>query len=369
MGKPAKKTNRAVNTPGTSNTIKKDRQANFELLRILAMAMVITLHFLSKGGLLTDFSEKFALRDHVVWLTEAFCSVAVNVYVLISGYFLVDARFRSKKVLKLWAQVLFYSAGVPAACLFAGILQGGEITLDRAVTWILPILREHYWFATIYLLLYVLSPLLGKAVRSMEKKELCTVLWILLAFSCFGKTILPVNLALDTGGYDLLWFLCLYLTAAWLRLYGIPKWLKGWRGAACYAIGGTAVYGLSMAYRAVYFRTGRLADFYTGPYQYNHLLCLFAAVSLFGAFSAVRIAGEKAARIICTVASCTFGIYLLHENEVIRNLWPAWFGAGEETAGIALLGGWFAAVCVWYAAGIVIELVRQMLFRSMKIDS
>lgn len=347
--------------------MQKSRQANYELLRILAMAMVITLHFFSKGGLLKSFAKNFATGDYIIWLAEAFCTVAVNVYVLISGYFLVEAAFSCRKVVRLWAQVLFYSAGVPAVCMAVGILQGNEISADRAVTWILPIMREHYWFATIYLLLYVLSPLLGRAVKGMDKKQLQTVLCILLVIGSVSKTILPVNIAIDTGGYDLLWFICLYLTAAWLRLYGIPGWIKGWKGAVGYVAGVAAMYGLSMGYRLIYLRTGKLGEFYTSPYQYNHLLCLLAAVGLFGAFSTVRITGEKMGKIICTIASCTFGIYLLHENEAVRTIWPSWFGISQETGGFGILAGWLGAVCAWYVAGVFIDLIRQQLFRRMKI--
>ena len=35
----------------------KKRQLNYELLRILAMLMIVCLHYLSKGGLLGDSSR------------------------------------------------------------------------------------------------------------------------------------------------------------------------------------------------------------------------------------------------------------------------------------------------------------------------
>lgn len=344
-----------------------NRQANYELLRILAMMMVITLHYLSKGGLLKSFSEAFAAQDYFIWLAEAFCTAAVNVYVLISGYFLVEAGFRGGKVFRLWAQVFFYSVGVPAVCLAAGLVRVSDVTPDRGITWILPVLREHYWFATVYLLLYVMSPLLAIAVKGMEKRRLRTVIGILLAVCSISKTVLPVNLALDTGGYDLLWFICLYLIAAYLRLYGIPVRIAGWRGAFGYAAGAAAIYALSMGYRMFYLKTGLLGGFYTSPFQYNHLLCLLAAVCLFGAFSTVRIKKERIAQIICMTASCTFGIYLLHENEVIRSVWPGWFGFNGEPSGLGLAAGWLAAVLVWFAVGIAAEQIRQRLFGLLQI--
>ena len=66
------------------------RQANFELMRIAAMLMIISLHYLVKGGAAVSFP--FSAKENPVgvlaWLIEAFCIVAVNCYVLLSGFFL-----------------------------------------------------------------------------------------------------------------------------------------------------------------------------------------------------------------------------------------------------------------------------------------
>lgn len=81
-------------------TARKERQINYELLRIIAMLMIVSLHYLSKGGLLGDPSRaKMSATGYAAWLLEAFCLVAVNVYVLISGYFGVDtpAGMRRKR--------------------------------------------------------------------------------------------------------------------------------------------------------------------------------------------------------------------------------------------------------------------------------
>ena len=60
-----------------------------ELLRILAMMMIVGLHYMNFGGIL--WSDAICNR-RLAWLLEAFCIVAVNCYVLISGYFLVSSK-------------------------------------------------------------------------------------------------------------------------------------------------------------------------------------------------------------------------------------------------------------------------------------
>ena len=65
------------------------RMANLELLRCAAMMMVVVLHYLGKGGLLADLTkEHLSGAELTAWLLECFCAVAVNVYMILSGYFL-----------------------------------------------------------------------------------------------------------------------------------------------------------------------------------------------------------------------------------------------------------------------------------------
>ncbi|MBO5292720.1 MAG: acyltransferase [Lachnospiraceae bacterium] len=339
------------------------RQANYELLRIVAMAMVITLHYLGKGGFLTNPKESWEFQDGLAWLLEAFCVAAVDIYVLISGYFLVDAEFKGKKLWKLWAQIFFYSIGVPAILVLTGFLPMSELSLERLLTWCFPVLREHYWFATAYVVMYLFAPFLGKAVRSIPKKQFGQIWCLLLIVFSVSKSLLPVNWPLDTGGYDALWFLCLFLTAAYIKLYGVPFLQKGGRSLWVYLVCSVLSFVLMIFYRMVYVRTGRLGDFLGSPYQYNHILCLLSAVALFLFFGRVRIVSPKLERGIVRLASCTFGIYLLHEHEAVRYLWPKWLGAEKVQGAAGLVAGILVAVVGLYGIGSLIELCRQRIFK------
>ena len=92
---------------------KKERMANLEVLRCVAMMMVVVLHYLGKGGLLPDLTAPLSVQDMAAWLLEAFCIVAVNVYMMISGYFLCESSFKLRGCLRcgcscgciLWASV------------------------------------------------------------------------------------------------------------------------------------------------------------------------------------------------------------------------------------------------------------------------
>ena len=87
---------------------RSSRQAGVELLRVVALVMIITHHSLVHSGILKAVHSP-ELSYYALWGLNTFCFVAVNCFVLISGYFLVTASFRWKKLLLLWTQVLFYS--------------------------------------------------------------------------------------------------------------------------------------------------------------------------------------------------------------------------------------------------------------------
>jgi surface polysaccharide O-acyltransferase-like enzyme len=87
----------------------KKRIVSIELLRIIAMMMVVTLHYLDKGGVLPSLTGEMTLNGYVAWGVECLAIVAVNVYMLISGYLLVETGFKPGRLIELLCQVLFYT--------------------------------------------------------------------------------------------------------------------------------------------------------------------------------------------------------------------------------------------------------------------
>ena len=106
---------------------ERKRMANLELLRCVAMMMVVVLHYLGKGGLLADLAgESLNVPELAAWLLEAFCIVAVNVYMFLSGYFLSGSSFRLSRLIQLWMQVWLYSVALGLAGALSGVMRGTE---------------------------------------------------------------------------------------------------------------------------------------------------------------------------------------------------------------------------------------------------
>ena len=336
--------------------------ANMEVLRILAMMMVIMLHYLSKGKVLPAMTGTLTVNGYVAWVLETLSIVAVNVYMLISGYFLTESKFRCSRLIQLVCQVLFYSLLVPVILMAVGVLSVRDLNLYKLLQYVLPVEMEQYWFATAYVMLYLLTPILKCAVHHMKKTQLKVTIIILLLFWSVNKSILPVRLTIDELGYDALWFVCVYLCAAYIRLYGIRWFDKASKGFWGYGAGCAGILGITLVIRILYLMTGKFEDFLIATYHYNHILNLFAAICLFYAFYHWKMKDGWFSSLALKVAPYTFGVYLLHEQVEIRYLWPVWLGASAEGNPL-----WFAvrsifSVLIVFVCGVLADMVRNLIF-------
>lgn len=346
---------------------KTKRQVNYELLRITAMFMVVTLHYLNHMGMLFVPGSDGGANRILGTFIESFSIVAVNVYVLISGYFLVEAGFKVKRIVILICQILFYAILIPLIMMGTGIVlfsEGAGDGLYGILPYIFPIQTEHYWFATAYVIMYLFSPVINVAVRGMSKRQLQITLAGLLFFFCGIKSLLPVQLVTDRFGYDFGWFVCVYLVAAYIRLYGVTLFTTARRAWMIYGGCGILTFAIVTGLWYLNKTTGAFAYYMTVPFHYNYFLCLLGAVALFYAFGHIKIKEGKTAGLICRISPLTFGVYLFHEHIDIRNEWAVWI---EDFIGPILGTGsfiihWLISVVLVYGAGIFIDTIRLYIF-------
>ena len=124
---------------------KKERQSNLELLRIIAMFMVVIYHFAERmSGGVTFEPSQITFNSIAVRILASFGNTGNNLFVLVCGYFLVRSSFKLRHALRLWAEVFFYSALIGVIFLACGRgLTGRTLYLSFA-----PFLSLQYWFFT-----------------------------------------------------------------------------------------------------------------------------------------------------------------------------------------------------------------------------
>ncbi len=342
--------------------MRSKRQANFELLRIVAMLMIIVLHYLNKSNLTQVYEEERTAVNYAAHFIMAFCIVAVNCYVLLSGYFLVESAWKPGRVASLVAQILFYSLLIPLVLIGMGVVPAGELSVYDWLNYALPIETEHYWFATAYLLMYVLAPVLAAGVRAVEKRTLQIVIGMLLLYFSVWKSILPVSFATDKYGYEYGWFVCLFLIAAYLRLYGCP-FLEKKRNAALFYVGMSLGIFLLAAVSGIAAKTFPAFSYYMDmTTTYNHILCLLGSIGLFMAFKDMKPWEGKAAEVVRRLAPYTFGVYLLHEHVLVRYQWMQWLHVESVKGSFMFIPHMIGCILLVYAVGTAVDFVRAWLF-------
>ena len=352
----------STNTTPTPTIGENKRQLNFEILRIIAMCMIITMHYLTKGLNVPKLSEDLSLFNMLWWLIYAFSVGAVNIYVLISGYFLANSRWRIDKVFSLYLTVWLYSVLVPLTLDALGIVDLGRLSLGDWQQLLLPIEYEHYWFATAYVMMYILTPVLAIAVRSLNRELLRGVIAGLVVLFSVLKSINPYLIPWDKYGNDVLWFIVLFMIAGYIRRFGIQASITV--RVLTYILTSILIFVSELILGVIVNKTGKLEYMLDMLCANNHILVLLASVALFTAFIELKTdtINEKAGKIILLFSSSTFGIYLLHENLLVRSRWALWLGVDRLNNTALKLLYLIISIAALFAVGTLIDRVRAGLF-------
>lgn len=353
------------------------RHAGIELLRIVAMLMIVTMHFLTHSGNLLEPGVETSLTGVLGTILENLCLGAVNAYVFISGYYGKGSRINTAKIIRFLCQVWFYSLLIPLIFLCFGQRTGFQDGIYGMLPYLFPIGTEHYWFATSFLLLMLLMPFLNRAAEGLSQKDFRLALLFMLILLSGMKSVVPVAFATDRYGYDFAWFVFVYLLAVYARQYdtqGIFRWLKAKRANAALVFCFSVAVGMVIQFTMKDLGTllpglqDTFAYYFTVPYHYNTLTVLSAAVGLFYLFQSFVIKEGRTAGMIRRLGSLSFGIYLLHEHLDIRY---QWYGVlkqiinpqGKTGIGFFVIE-WLFCVVVVSAAGLCVDAVRSRLFTA-----
>ena len=343
----------------------KVRNSNIELLRIVSMLMIVILHFLMHGQILKW--SAFGSKEYAIyWMIEAFVFVSVNAFVLISGYFLCLSEFKVSRLMRIWFQVLFYSI---ICTIFCMAIEG--VSLKSLVKAIVPLTAKQYWFATTYVLMILFSPLINMAIREMNRKQHQLAVWLIAIILCAMPTVFVWERDLITKGMDYTWFLALYIIAAYIRKYGIPKWMTMkvciWTYVICSLITGGVRIPLGILSNHLGFGYTLSGLFF----RYNSMLVAGASIALFCFFLQLRIREGGLNRLILQVAPLTFAVYLIHDHPLIRDLlWDSlpmhqWFTMGIPSTLVAMC----VTVLIIFLFACLAEKGRIILFEKLGINN
>lgn len=191
---------------------KQGRLSSIELLRIIAMLLVLVIH----ANQWNDKIQLLNLRENpvssvtTIFLQTLSC-VCVNVFVLISGWFRI--KFSYKGLFRFIFQCLFFLCGIYTVMV---CLQLKDFNVQGIMGCFF--LLKWNWFIKVYLLLYIISPILNRFIENTNRKELERILLLFYLFQTVYGFLTDAAFFFEWG-LSLTSFVGLYLLAQYVRKY------------------------------------------------------------------------------------------------------------------------------------------------------
>lgn len=334
------------------------RNYGLDLLRTLAMLMVVGQHACMYSGIFADGGSLFTNYAFAVVL-KAFCSAGVNCFWLMSGYLLADRmEFRTRRFFGLWGWVVFYS--LVSTAIGAAFAPLSWRALLEAAT---PVLSFRYWFMDVYLALLLLAPAINGGLAALDRRRyawLLAMLFLLLSFlpACGVRMF-------DPGSFGLAWGVTMYAAGVFLRRHPsvLPETQKG---AVLLAVG---AFALLLAAVAANFVCGRIWNVDLFDYSsYNFPATVLHSVALFVLFLRIRVRSDRSlVRTAALASPYVIGVYLLHEAPFFRNSVWSWTLGGTASASVLYPLRMLAVVMAVFAGGVLVDAILHRavgIFRS-----
>ena len=314
---------------------KKLRQSNFELLRVLAICIIIFCHIACHcitdqitstgvaGGTACEYfgEQRFYPQLLLIYFILPFGAVGNTIFIMISGYFSVK-KGSSLNLAKITKRLLF------EVCYAAVLLVVGSTLLYRyfkavgsgAVNLLqIHILTSMAWFVGYYFLIMLTAKLfLNKYLCNLEKKKYQAFLMIALAVVLFGFTGRMVDsLATGLRTYGVGDFI--YALGGYVQKYDPFEKIRVWALAALLLAANALI--LITGYNAVKQRVESGGATFAQPfpgYENYSLVTVVLGVVVFELFKRLKMPNL---RVINFCGGSTLVIYLLHDNSLFYSLW------------------------------------------------
>lgn len=311
--------------------------------------MVVMGHFIRQSALLESSSDVNGALN--IFLGSG-GRIAVNIFLLIGSWFMVDSAFRPRKAISLYLETVFYC--IPITLLMVAIGTAGGAR--NIIQGILPFFGRPVWFASAYISLILLTPYLNMAFDLPRKKQSLLIVALFVLF-CLASTI-PCFSNIDYIA-DLSWFCVVYITVGWIKKNDIlstfkaNKWISAAIGVSIYA-------GLCLSVRVP-------ALNWVSNYWLDNIRSLPNFVCALGIFIFFLKTDIGTIKPLNFFARSVFAVYIVHQVPAFREfLWEnicradAIAGLSPSLYALSVLG--IAVAILIVVTGI--DIIRLMIFTT-----
>lgn len=262
-----------------------NRRAGLEILRILAMCLIIFGHYIGNSdGAYIPFIMLYPL-----------CQLGLLIFIIISCWFLIDSKFKFKRLLVIYLEMVFYGI---AFWLVLSSLNKIEWSFIEFLKFITPPYRPLHMYGLSYMYFLCLLPLLNFITRRSNK-------WVRLIFASICIAYYYVSFFLfkaDIADYLLL-MIIIYFICSCIKAFNFK--INPWISLT------TALISISMlCYGRYLFHGQELFTSYLGS-----TLGILMMLGGFGLFFAFKDFNIPSCKILTIAAQPTLAILIVHIND------------------------------------------------------
>lgn len=280
------------------------RNSSLELCRIVAMLLIVFYHSLSQAGLYTDGSITNMVFGKVF---GQYGRVAVDLFLILGVWFMVDSKFRAERIERLWTETFFYGILFSiVACLV-----GGGLSLKDLMRSAMPFFGMPVWYVSAYLALLVVSPFLNVCLSRFDKKTLRLLTLVLFITVCVTATISDY----DNRFTAFVWFVFVYIFIFWYKSDSIRLFINAPINLilGCF---GAIILGFFSALELMLGNDGSIISTISSVaaqwlHDYKSLPCFLISLLLFEGFLHLNI---RTNWLINLLGKSTLSVYIVHQT-------------------------------------------------------
>lgn len=221
-----------------------------------------------------------------------------------------EKSFKMSRIIYTIWDVQFYSI---LSVIFVFIIDN-SITFKAIVKAVFPIISYNYWFASCYIGLLIIAPVLNVIIDNLSSYKLYIAIWLIyIALMIYPDFYVKYTDYTFGNGRNIIWFIVLYLIGGFLKKSDSEKNLmdkyKVLVIVTCVSVLYiTKLLNLQLINKIVFAN--------------NSPIVLVLAVTVFEIFKNATInCSSKTNKILKTFSTSAFGVYLLHDGIIRDYIW------------------------------------------------
>lgn len=318
------------------------------------MLMIVIHHYAYHGEV--DLTGAFNQQTLGLQFLTIGGNLGVLLFAMIGAYFLVGSEMKWQRIFHLFFETYVYSWLMLIAVL---LFKGETLTIVEGLELLIPV-PGVYWFVDYYFILILSAPAIFTIMSSWTPK-------IRQAVFVLATLILTVGPSFHLYYFEypiqrLMVFIYIIYTMGWVRL-DAPEFFNSKRLGAKLALAGSVFYALSV----IWYNSKPLLDGQAVEMtDYNNLAHMVLLLTAFGLFIYFKNTDIGAINWINQLASACFGVYLIHEQPMVRQF--LWLNLLDNREYDQLIPAWGMGIIngtLVFIGCLIISYAVQLVFRTV----